>query len=295
MTKIGLAVSLSVLFSALAVNVTVAAERTELEEIVVTAQKREQTYLDVPVSVTSISNEVLEMANAREFQDLVQVTPSLTYSESTDMRGSGVLIRGVWTTAFQSGVEPTVSTVVYGVVLGRTGNFLSDLVDIERVEVLRGPQGTLFGKNASAGVVNVITRRPTEEFEGVIRVSATDDDQQTVEGSVSGALTDSLRGRLTGFWKDFDGYLDNRFNGDQFNGSESWGLRGKLDIDLSDNVNLLLIADYSEQDRSCCLATVRNVGQTPDLLPFLAYDLRDLELGADNNEVLISTPTYSNA
>ena len=295
MTKIGLAVSLSVLFSALAVNVTVAAERTELEEIVVTAQKREQTYLDVPVSVTSISNEVLEMANAREFQDLVQVTPSLTYSESTDMRGSGVLIRGVGTTAFQSGVEPTVSTVVDGVVLGRTGNFLSDLVDIERVEVLRGPQGTLFGKNASAGVVNVITRRPTEDFEGVIRVSATDDDQQTVEGSVSGALTDSLRGRLTGFWKDFDGYLDNRFNGDQFNGSESWGLRGKLDIDLSDNVNLLLIADYSEQDRSCCLATVRNVGQTPDLLPFLAYDLRDLELGADNNEVLISTPTYSNA
>lgn len=271
----------------------VAEQNSYLEEIVVTAQKRPQAYVDVPVSVAVISGELLESANTDNFQDLVQVTPSLTYSQSGDMRGSGVLIRGIGTTAFQSGVEPTVSTVVDGVVLGRTGSFLSDLVDIERVEVLRGPQGTLFGKNASAGVVNVITKRPTEELEGLIRISATDDDQQTLEALISGGLSDSMRGRLSVFWKDFDGYIDNKFNGDTLNGDESKGFRGKLDIDISDRTNLLLIADYARQERDCCTSTVSNVGSTPQFLPLLAFDLSSLNTGMGNNEVLLGTRVFA--
>lgn len=271
-----------------------AAERSEfLEEIVVTAQKRTQAYVDVPVSVATFSGEILDLANTDNFQDLVQVAPSLTHTQSGGMRGDGILIRGVGTTAFQSGVEPTVSTVVDGVVLGRTGSFLSDLVDIERVEILRGPQGTLFGKNASAGVVNVITKRPTDETEGMIRVSATDDDQQTVEALISGGLSDNVRGRLSAFWKDFDGFIDNEFNGDTLNGDQSQGFRGKLEIDLSDSSNLLIIADYTEQDRNCCTWTIRNVGETPQFLPLLAFDTASLDIGDDNNEVLLGTPVFS--
>jgi iron complex outermembrane receptor protein len=275
-------------------GIAIAEEGAYLEEIVVTAQKREQAYTDVPVSVATIAGEVLEIANTDNFQDLIQVTPSLTYSQSGGMRGDGILIRGVGTTAFQSGVEPTVSTVVDGVVLGRTGSFLTDLVDIERVEVLRGPQGTLFGKNASAGVVNVITRRPTDATEGLLRVSATDDDQQTLEAMISGSLSDGVRGRLTAFAKDFDGYIDNQFNGDTLNGDESRGFRGKLDIDISDEATLLLIADYTEQDRDCCAWTIRNVGSTPQFLPLLAYDTRSLDLGDENDEVLLGSPIFSN-
>ncbi len=272
-----------------------AQEQAALEEIVVTAQKREQDYLDVPVSVSTVSGEVLDIIQADNFQDLTQVSASITHTQSGGIRGNGVLIRGIGTTAFQSGVEPTVSTVVDGVVLGRTGSFLNDLVDIERVEVLRGPQGTLFGKNASGGLINVITRRPTEEFEGMIRLSATDDDQQIVESSLSGPLSESVRGRLNVYWKQFDGFIDNEFNGDTLNGDDSQGIRGKLDIDLAENANLLLIADYSEQERDCCAFTVRNVGAVPQILPLLGFDLAagGVDVGDDNNEVLLGTDVLS--
>lgn len=267
-----------------------------LDEIVVTAQKREQTYMEVPISVAVISDEVLDIIQADNFQDLVKVTPSLTISQQGSSGGSGVLIRGIGTTAFHAGVEPTVSTVVDGVALGRTGSFLSDLVDIERVEVLRGPQGTLFGKNASGGVVNVVTKRPSEEFEGLIRFSATDDKQETVKLMVSGSISDSVNGRLTAFWKDFDGYIDNKFNGETLNGDQSQGLRGKLDIKLSDRATLLLIGDYTKQDRNCCVATIRNLANPPNAFsPLLSYDLQELNIGPANNEVLLGSPVSDNS
>ena len=272
-----------------------AEEEVALEEIVVTAQKRDQGYLDVPVSVNTISGEVLDIIQADNFQDLEQVSASITHTQSGGIRGNGVLIRGIGTTAFQSGVEPTVSTVVDGVVLGRTGSFLNDLVDIERVEVLRGPQGTLFGKNASGGVVNVITKRPTDEFEGMVRLTATDDDQQIVETSLSGALSDTVRGRVSAYWKEYDGFIDNEFNGATLNGDDSLGIRAKLEVDISERASLLLIADYSEQDRDCCAFAVRNVGAIPQINPLLGFDLAagGVDLGDDNNEVLLGTETFS--
>ena len=137
-------------------------ESAEIEEVIVTAQKKEQRFIDVPVSVTTVSGEFLEIARAGYVQEIVQASPSVTYTRTSGMRGDGVYIRGIGTSLFQSGVEPTVSTVIDGVVLGRTYNFLSNLVDIERVEILRGPQGTLFGKNASGGVLNIVTKNPTD-------------------------------------------------------------------------------------------------------------------------------------
>ncbi len=168
-----------------------------LEEIVVTAQKRQERYLDVPVAVSAISGEVLNMAHTTEFQDLVQVSPSITYNQTGDQRGVGVLIRGIGTTALHTAVEPTVRTVVDGVTIGRTVQFITDLVDIERVEVLRGPQGTLFAKNASAGLINIITKRPSTEFEGSVQLTATDDDGFSARAALSGPFSDSVRGRIS--------------------------------------------------------------------------------------------------
>lgn len=263
-----------------------------LEEVVVTAQKRVERYLDVPLAVSSFSGEILDLAKVSEFQDLVQVSPSLTFNQTGDQRGVGILIRGIGTTAFQTAVEPTVSTVVDGVTMGRTVQFITDLADIERVEVLRGPQGTLFGKNASAGLINIITKRPTDEFEGSVRGSVTDDGGWSVNGSVSGALTDTVRGRLSAYTKEYDGFGENLFTGNDINGDESWGVRGKLDIDFTENVNLLLIADYSEQDRNCCTFFHEDLGGNR----FFEWDYEQfgITLGEKNNKTLDAQDGFSN-
>lgn len=249
-----------------------------LEEIIVTAQKVEQKYLDVPVAVTTVSGEVLDMAKVTQFQDLVQVSPSVTYNQTGDQRGVGVLVRGIGTTAFQTAVEPTVSTVVDGVTLGRTAQFISNLVDIERVEILRGPQGTLFGKNASAGLINVITKRPSDEFEGSVRATGTDDDGWGIEGQIAGPLSDTIRGRISAFAKEFDGFITNTVNGDTLGGYESVGFRGKLEFDIGDTANLLFIGDYSEQDRDCCPFVPITLGAAP----WYAFDFQGITVDEKN-------------
>ncbi len=261
-----------------------------LEEVVVTAQKREEAYTDVPLAVSAFSGEVLDMAKVGEFQDLVQVSPSLTFNQTGDMRGVGILVRGIGTTAFQTAVEPTVSTVVDGVTMGRTVQFLSDLNDIERVEVLRGPQGTLFGKNASAGLINIITKRPADEFEASVGASLTDDDSWGVNAQVSGPISDAVRARVSAYTKEYDGWAKNLYTGDTVNGDESWGIRGKLEFDITDTANLLLIADYSKQDRNCCVVPPVDLNGNR----FFEFDYRNATVNEKNNAVNQATPTFSN-
>lgn len=266
-----------------------------LEVIEVTAQKRVQSFLDVPVAVTSVSGETLEAAQATEFQDLVQISPSVTFNQSGDMRGSGVNIRGIGTTAFQTAVEPTVSTVIDGVPLGRTVQFLSDLADIDRVEILRGPQGTLFGKNASGGVISVSTKRPEDSFFGDIRLTLTDDDAFGVMGQVTGPLSEGIRGRLAYYSRDFDGFVENVTTGEMINGDNSKGVRGKLEFDVGSDGNLLLIGDYSKQDRDCCTTILKDINR-PTFFDYLQYgeDYADIDVNSQNNKVKLGSPVYSN-
>ena len=271
-------------------------ERSLIEEIIVTAQKREQRFIDVPVSVETLTAETLQAGQVGVFQDMVEISPSLTHTPSGDMRGDGVLIRGIGTTAFQSGVEPTVSTVVDGVVLGRTGSFLSDLVDIDRVEVLRGPQGTLFGKNASGGVIHIITGRPSGEFESFAEAVLADDSEYQLKGMVSGPLPfgAELSGRITAFAKGRDGYINNLRDGRKLNGSDSYGLRGKLLWQPTEDLSVLFIADVSELDRNCCVWAVRNIGNPPQgFNTFIAADLAELGVGERNSRTDIGSPQFS--
>ena len=140
----------------------------QIEEIVVTATKREENVQDVPVAVSVLSGETIENSYSTGFEGLQSMIPSVSFRKGNTTRNSTVVVRGIGTISFSTAAEPSVATVVDGVVLGRSGQAFGDMYDLERLEVLRGPQGTLFGKNASAGVVNITTKRPSDEFEGYL-------------------------------------------------------------------------------------------------------------------------------
>ncbi|GER04299.1 hypothetical protein JCM17846_19810 [Iodidimonas nitroreducens] len=139
--------------------------QTVLDEIVVTAQKRQQSLTRVPVAVTSISGAKLEAAQVNTVEDIQKLVPSLSFGKGGTNRNSNLSLRGVGTISFSVGAEPSVSTLVDGVVLARAGQAFTELYDLQRVEVLKGPQGTLYGKNASSGVVHFISKGPTETLE----------------------------------------------------------------------------------------------------------------------------------
>jgi iron complex outermembrane receptor protein len=236
-----------------------------LEEIVVTAQKREQSVQDVPIAVSVLSAEKIRSAHAVGLEGLQQLIPSVSFRKGNTNRNSAVVIRGIGTISFSTAAEPSVSTVVDGVVLGRSGQAFTDLYDLERLEVLRGPQGTLFGKNASAGVINLTTKKPTEELSGSVDVSVFEDDEFRLKGRVSGALSDNVRASLTGFVGDFDGYINNTFNGDTIQGYDRQGFRGMLEWDVSENVEVLVIAeDYSSDDDCCADLSLLPNGRDPN-------------------------------
>jgi len=138
-----------------------------LEEVIVTAQKRAQSAQDVPVALTAVSAETIEAMGIQEFSDVTRISPSLTLSSGNNKQQTSISIRGIGTSVFSIGVEPSVAVIIDNVSQVQPGQALSNLVDIERIEVLRGPQSTLFGKNASAGLVSVTTRNPSEEL-GVV-------------------------------------------------------------------------------------------------------------------------------
>ena len=148
-----------------------------LEEVIVTATKREQNLQDVSVAVTALSEDVLREAQIVSSEDLTQLVPSLNLQKGSNVRQTSFNIRGIGTQSFSTAVEPSVSTMLDGVVMGRSGQAFMRLLDIERVEVLRGPQGTLFGKNSTGGVVHLITQDPTDEFSGEVMGSVLSGDE----------------------------------------------------------------------------------------------------------------------
>lgn len=237
-----------------------------IEEITVTAQKREESLSDVPVALTVLSADQIEASFSRNIEDLQALVPAVSFRTGNTTRNSALTVRGIGTISFSIGAEPSVSTVVDGVVLGRSGQAFADLYDLERVEVLRGPQGTLFGKNASAGVVNITTRRPTETFSAQVSGTFYQDNEYITRGRVSGPLGEGgdLRGSLTVVQSQFDGYIQNVFNNETVNGYDKKGVRAMLDYDISDATNVLFIFEDYEADNDCCAdLEARSSGRNP--------------------------------
>ena len=230
-----------------------------LETVKVTATRREQTLQEVPVAVSVLSDDILESTGTSSVDTLSDLTPSLTLLKGNNESNSSVSIRGLGTSVFSSAVEPSVSIVIDDVLMARSGQGFQDLIDIQRVEVLRGPQSTLFGKNASAGVVSVTTKAPSKTLTGGFDVElAEEDNAYSVRGTLSGPISDTVGFRLSAFNKDYDGHIRNVANGERVDGSESWGLRGKLQFDPTDKLTVTLIGDYRESE-SEPVVTVRSV------------------------------------
>jgi len=242
------------------------------EEIVVTAQRVEQNIQDVPISITAVSGEALEQAGARSLEDITAIVPSVTFRKGTTNANSAIVMRGVGTISFSIAAEPSVSTVVDGIVLSRSGQSFLDLVDIERLEVLRGPQGTLFGKNASAGLVNIVSRGGTKDFEADFSLSAFTGDEYRGRFSASGPIAGDLTTRVTAFYGTHDGNITNINGGreNKVNGYERYGARGLLDWQPA-GARVRLIADYFRGDDDCC-AEVTGVSRGAVLDRELGFD-----------------------
>ncbi|UZJ44113.1 TonB-dependent receptor [Marinimicrobium sp. C6131] len=224
----------------------------QLEEVLVTAQKREESAQDIPVAVSAIDSESLENMGVNDFNDLTKVSPSLTITQGDQANNSPIALRGIGTFAFGMSIEPSVAVIIDDVPVAASAQAFSNLVDVERIEVLRGPQSTLFGKSASAGVINITTKGPSEYPEATIELSATDDEEVRVLGSASGMLTDTLGVRVSGYHSDYEGHVENLHTGNTINGKESKGLRSKFRWDASADLTLTLIADINESEDNCC-------------------------------------------
>ncbi len=238
------ALALPALAQAAEDSAPVATDSQQLEEVVVTAQRRAENLQKVPIAVTVVTGDAIEERQAFSTEQLVQLVPSLTFRKGTTNVNSSFNIRGIGTTSFSSGSEPAVSTVVDGVVFARSGQAFFDLFDVDRIEVLRGPQGTLFGKNASAGVVSIVTRRPSATPKGFVEASYFEGDEYRLRAGYSGPISDTLRGGLTGVYGKYDGSATNVYDGSKVNGYERFGLRGKLEWTPNEDLTVGLIADW---------------------------------------------------
>ena len=172
------------------------AENIALEEVIVTATQRAERLQDVPVAVTALTTDTIDAMGIVSTADLTRASASLTYGEGPTPNSAVFRVRGIGTAALSPAIESSVAAVIDEVSQARAGQALTNLVDIERIEVLRGPQSTLFGKNASAGLLKFITKSLTEEFEGFVEATLTDDDEQKVSGVVSGPVMQGLDYRV---------------------------------------------------------------------------------------------------
>ena len=223
-----------------------------IEEIVVVSQKREQTLQSLPVAVSVVSKQQLDEAQILDVKDLQFLVPSLRVSTLQTAANTTFLIRGFGNGANNAGVEPSVGVFVDGVYRSRTAASIADLPNLERIEVIKGPQSTLFGKNASAGVINIVTAKPSlDGYSGSVSGTVGEYNQVIGKAEVNGPLSDTVAWGLAANFNQRDGYFDNLETGGTFNESNRYGLRGQLLWQPSDTFEARVIADYDEIDEVC--------------------------------------------
>lgn len=221
-----------------------------LEEVTVTAQKRKQGLQDVPIAISTVSGEFVRDMNITNLQELSNLEPSLYVTES--YVGDAIYIRGLGSGQNNLGFEQTVGRVVDGYFYGRSRFSRISFLDLERIEVLKGPQGALIGKNTTAGAINITTAQPTEEFSGYITPTWEFEGAEgyAIEGAVSGSLTDNLRGRIALKRMDQDGFIKNTITGaDDVSKEETLG-RLSLAWDAAENVQILFQYQYGDIDHT---------------------------------------------
>jgi iron complex outermembrane receptor protein len=234
----------------------VAAQPVVIEEILITATKREQSLQDVPIAVTAFNANMLQRAGVSDIRELTQLSPSLILTSSaSEAAGAVARIRGIGTTGDNPGLESAVAVFVDGVYRNRTNIGLSEMGAVERVEVLRGPQGTLFGRNASAGLIHIITKEPEDEFTGYGEASIGNYDYVRMAAGLSLPLVeDKLAARVDGVYHRREGFLEDKVNGEDYNNRDRYLIQGQFVATPNDNLKVRWLFDYADRDEDCCAA-----------------------------------------
>jgi iron complex outermembrane receptor protein len=230
-------------------------DNNSIAEIVVTATKREQTLQDVPISVAVTGQQTIERAQVRDLIDLQSVVPSLKVSQFNATGQTNFVIRGFGNGNGNDGIESSVGVFIDGVYRSRSAAALDDLPEVERIEVLRGPQSTLFGKNVSAGAISIVTKKPQYEFGGKIEGSYGNYNTRQLKGTVTGPIMETLAVRLSGSVNKRDGYFTNTTTGTDVNNRDRWSIRGDLLWEPTDETSFRVIADYNKITETCCGVT----------------------------------------
>jgi iron complex outermembrane receptor protein len=274
-------------------------ETPELQEIVVTAEKRAENLQEVPIAVTVVRGDDFTKANVSSFASLATFSPSLTVTAGDQPANSAIIIRGVGTFAFSIAAEPSVLVVIDDVAVGYQAQAFTDLVDIDRVEVLNGPQSTLFGKSASAGLVNVTTKAPTDTFTYYGDVMATNDDEERVALSLSGPISDTLSFRVSGSMRYWGGNVNNLNTGGKIDSDQIGAVRAKLQWRPNDNLLATFTVHYSDDHAECCGVPLVYLGPgahlfgIPALTPAVA--IAGVNPGPLNDSVQVNQPPLAYA
>ncbi len=278
-------------------------EASVVEEVIVTAGKRLENIQDVPASVLVMTSTTLERANIRDFDDIVKVAPSVTITKTSQPANNSINIRGIGTYAYSIATEPSVAVVIDDVPQSFQAAAFSALVDVQQVEVLRGPQNTLFGKSASAGVVNITTQPVTDEFTARVDAMTTDDNEYRVQATVSGPISDTLKFRLAANNSDYRGNVRNLTTGNWLNGQEDTTVRGKLVWEPNEDWMVQLSPYYTKTDASCCTgafyylspgATTGGAATGPGRIPQSQF-LGGITPGANNRSLRMDVDAQGDA
>lgn len=221
-------------------------------EIIVTASKRAQTLQDTPIAVSVTSAADIERSQVRDLLDIQTLVPSLRVGQLQSSANTNFIIRGFGNGANNAGIEPSVGVFIDGVYRSRSAAQIGDLPNVQRVEVLRGPQSTLFGKNASAGIISVVTQEPQFDFGGSAELSYGNFNAIVAKADITGPISDKLAFSLSGGMNKRDGYVQDLGTGNKSNERDRWGVRGQLLLEASDDLKFRFIADYDKINEICC-------------------------------------------
>jgi iron complex outermembrane receptor protein len=262
------------------------------DDIIVTATKREQTLQDVPISVAVTSSATIEKAQIRDLIDLQSVVPSLKVAQFNAAGQTNFIIRGFGNGNGNDGIESSVGVFIDGVYRSRSASALDDLPEIERVEVLRGPQSTLFGKNVSAGAISIVTKRPAFEWGGKAEITVGNYSQMQTKATITGPISESLAFRLSGSLNERDGYFKNLTTGSTVNDRHRWSVRGDVLFEPSSDFSVRIIGDYNLIKEVCCGVTSILNGPATLAIKSLGFAVSDTTKIFDRN-VIFNTDPYN--
>lgn len=274
------------------VDQTAADDYQGANDIVITATRRNETVQDVPIAVTAVGSELLDNAGVVDIRGLEQLAPSLqTSTGQSSATGTTIYIRGITTGGDNPGFEPAVGVFIDGVFRARAGIAVAELPELERVEILRGPQGTLFGRNTSAGALSIFTAQPQFELKGYAEASYGNYDAIEARGGITGPVSDKLALRLDGGYRKRDGFIRDANSDRSINDVNRWYARGQALFD-GGATTFRLIGDYYETDENCCGAVSVVRGATAAAIQGIAAarGLTGLYTGAPSDRVQAISP-----